>query len=74
MAVDEALAKPFMPHVSLSRTYWVRLYPSVTVPTAVGADAATTSRTLLCRKALGGASQRPGTGVCRAGAQAVVGQ
>jgi hypothetical protein len=38
MAVDEAVAEPFMPHVSLNRTDLDRLYPSVTVPQAVDAN------------------------------------
>ena len=38
MAVDEAVAEPFMPHVSLNVTDLDRLYPSVTVPDAVDAE------------------------------------
>ena len=38
MAVDEVVASPFMPHVSLNRTDLDRLYPSVMVPPAVDAD------------------------------------
>ena len=38
MAVDEAVAEPFMPHVSLSAVDLDRLYPSVTVPEAVDAE------------------------------------
>ena len=38
MTVDEAVAGPFMPHVSLSAVDLDRLYPSVTVPEAVDAE------------------------------------
>ena len=38
MTVDEAVAEPFMPHVSLSAADLDRLYPSVTVPEAVDAE------------------------------------
>ena len=38
MAVDEAVAEPFMPHVSLSAVDLDPLYPSVIVPEAVDAD------------------------------------
>jgi len=38
MAVDEVVASPSMPHVSLNRTDLDRLYPSVMVPPAVDAD------------------------------------
>ena len=38
MTVDEVAAEPFMPHVSLSRVDLDRLYPSVTVPSAVDAE------------------------------------
>jgi len=38
MTVDEVVAEPFMPHVSLSAVDLDRLYPSVTVPEAVDAE------------------------------------
>jgi hypothetical protein len=38
MTVDEVVAEPFMPHVSLSAADLDRLYPSVTVPEAVDAE------------------------------------
>lgn len=38
MIVDETVAEPFMPHLTLNRTDLDRLYPSVTVPLAVDAN------------------------------------
>ena len=38
MAVDQVVAEPFMPHVSLNRTDLDRLYPNVTVPQALDAN------------------------------------
>lgn len=72
-AVDEAVAEPFMPHVSVSRAVLNRLYPDVTVPAAVAAE---DGNGLEDVNTTGGleANQRPGASVCRAGAQAEVGQ